>query len=250
MPTLKDDAIVLRLMDWSETSQITVLLSREHGKVSATAKGAKRNTPSVMARFSGGLESVTRGQAVWIAKPGRDLANLIEWDLVDGYWGVRRDLNAFALAMYAVDLVHHMLHDDDPHSQTFDALAGYLRTLGDASGDTSGGSGGAALLRFQWVVVEDAGYRPALEPRPRNRGGPVMHFSPRAGGLVEAGGADTWRVRRKTVEVLHAVANNQDVAAHDAQAVAGANRLLCAYCRAILDKHLPTMDAVLGNRPR
>jgi hypothetical protein len=73
MPTLKDQAVVLRLVDWSETSQIAVLLTREHGKISAVAKGAKRQTPSIASRFSGGLELLCRGEAVYITKSGRDL---------------------------------------------------------------------------------------------------------------------------------------------------------------------------------
>lgn len=242
MPTLKDDCVVLRLMDWSETSQIAVLLSRDHGKVSATAKGARRPTPSVMARFSGGLETVTRGEAVWIAKPGRDLANLTEWDLVDGYWAVRHDLRAFDLAMYAVDLAYHMLHDDDPHPATFAALSGFLeklgraRTPGEAPHDRT-------LLRFQWTVIEDAGFKPSIEAGDDRR---LMHFSPTAGGLVGAAEAGTWPVRAKTVAALRAAATGEALDDVDDSAILGANRLLCTYCCAILDRQLPTMSAVLG----
>jgi len=259
MPTLKDDCVVLRLMDWSETSQIAVLLSRDHGKVSATAKGAKRATPSVMAKFSGGLETVTRGEAVWISRPSRDLANLTEWDLTDGYWGVRRNLAAFDLAMYAVDLVHHILHDDDPHPATFEALTGFLQRLGGGRTERSDSledspptgqvsadlENAEALLRFQWNVIEDAGLRPSLEAGGDDE---VMRFSPTAGGLVGAGDANAWRVRRKTIEALRAAATGEALDEADDSAIIGANRLLCTYCRAILDKHLPTMAAVLGER--
>ena len=144
MPTIKDDAIVLRLVDWSETSQIAVLLTREHGKISATAKGAKRQTPSIMAKFSGGLELLAGGEAMLLTKPGRDLANLIEWDLRQGHWHIRRSLRAFELAMFAVDLTHHMLHDHDPHPQTYAALAEALGVLGAAA--SAGGPGGRGPL--------------------------------------------------------------------------------------------------------
>ncbi len=243
MPTLKDDCVVLRLMDWSETSQIVVLLSRDHGKVSATAKGAKRPTPSVMAKFSGGLETLTRGEAVWITRAGRDLANLTEWDLADGYWGLRRELAAFGLGMYAVDLVHHMLHDEDPHPATFEALAGLLGVLGRTDAARDGAAAQAALLRFQWSVIEDAGYRPVLDAA---TDAAVMHFSPRAGGLVDAGGEATWRIRRETVELLRGVAGGDDPDDRDRASIERANRLLCTYARTLLDKQLPTMSAILG----
>jgi len=249
MPTVKDEAIVLRLIDWSETSQIAVLLSRAHGKISATAKGAKRQTPSVLAKFSGGLELLCRGEAIFITKVGRDLANLIEWDLRDGHWSIRRNLRAFELAMYAVDLTHHMLGDDDPHPATFDALAGLLKTLD--RGDGGGGSGPAlrfgpgwaeALLGFQWAIIEDCGYRPVLET-PDTAESATLLFSASAGGLV-AGAKDQWKVRRGTVDLLRALAAGESIEAAPSESVDRANRLLCAYCRAMLDKQLPTMAAV------
>ena len=251
MPTLKDDAIVLRLIDWSETSQIVVLLTREHGKVSGTAKGAKRQTPSILAKFSGGLELLSRGEAVFITKVGRDLANLIEWDLRDGYWAVRGRLRAFELAMYAVDLTHHMLHDHDPHPVTFEALAGLLTDLSSRDADDTGTDHGgdprwgASLLRFQWAIVTDCGYQPALAGEAPT--GEAMLFSATGGGVV-ASAADAWKVRRGTIDLLRAVEAGRPIDAAPADAVERANRLLCAYCRAILDKQLPTMDALL--RPR
>ena len=81
MPSFTDSAICIRKLDWSETSQIVVLITEGHGKVSATAKGAKRQSPSTLAKFSGGIELLTAGEAVLITKPTADLANLIEWDL-------------------------------------------------------------------------------------------------------------------------------------------------------------------------
>jgi len=249
MPTVKDEAIVLRLVDWSETSQIAVLLSREHGKISGTAKGAKRRTPSVLAKFSGGLELLCRGEAVWLTKAGRDLANLIEWDLREGFWSIRKNLRAFDLAMYAVDLTHHMLHDDDPHPATFEALGGLLAALDRGENRVepkpplrSGLAWGEALLGFQWAIIEDCGYRPMLDA-PDVAESATLLFSASAGGLV-AGAKDQWKVRRGTVDLLRALAAGASIEDAPGESVDRANRLLCAYCRAVLDKQLPTMAAV------
>lgn len=240
MPTWKDHAIVLRLVDWSETSQVAALLTRDHGKVSATAKGAKRQTPSVMGKFSGGLELLSRGEAVLMTKPGRDLANLIEWDLTESCHVVRRDLRAFERAMYAADVTHHMLDDHDPHPRTFEALGVMLDDPIEPR----------SLLTFQWALINDCGYRPVLDRDAQTNqplpGGATVAFSASAGGLVaDTGGSDRWRVRASTVDLLHRVAGEGSLDVEPDQ-VERANKLLCAYCRAILDRHLPTMDAVLA----
>jgi DNA repair protein RecO (recombination protein O) len=240
MAATKDHAIVLRLIDWSETSQITVLLTREHGKVSATVKGAKRQTRSALAKYSGGLELATLGEAVMIIRSGRDLANLIEWELVDGFWGLRGNLRAFELAMYAVDLSHHLLQDHDPHPRTFEGLAGFLSQLGGQTANVDG-EYEPWLLQFQWRLIVDAGYRPTLDAGP----GRTLVFSARRGGVVKSA-SDGWKVRRQTIELLQRLGGEQPIGDAEPMTLVRANRLLCAYTRAILDKQLPTMSAVLG----
>ena len=45
MAAEKTDALVIRLADFSESSRVVTLFTRDFGKVSALAKGAKRLAP-------------------------------------------------------------------------------------------------------------------------------------------------------------------------------------------------------------
>lgn len=246
MPTVKDHAVVIRMLDWSESSQIVVLMTERHGKVSATAKGAKRTTPSTLAKFSGGIELLTAGEAVLIIKPTTDLANLIEWNLTDSHWHLRSGLRAYGLAMYAADLVHHVVQDHDPHPATYVALRALLSGLADAEHVAR------QLLRFQWTVLLDGGFKPELHCDAQtgealDDAGETLAFSASAGGLVaDTGSSDRWRVRRSTVDLLRRVASDADIDDADEATVDRANRLMCVYFRAILDRELPTMYALLG----
>lgn len=257
MPRFKDQAICIRHLDWAETSQIVVLMTEQHGKVRGIAKGSKRTSPSSIQRFSGGIDLLTRGEILGIIRPSSELATLTEWDLQDDYHHLRISLRDQRLAMYAADLVHALFADHDVHPRAFFALRQLLESLRDS--DESARQ--FALLRFQWELLDDAGYRPELEqdvhtgePLPAL---PTYNFDPQGGGLTQRNGLTDWRVRPGTVELLRKLSGGTgsgetDVASGDSGDSGGdstqrANRLLCAYIRAILDQQLPTMTFVLGS---
>ena len=205
VPTVSDIAICLRRWDYSETSQIASLLTREHGLIRALAKGAKRERGS----FSGGLDILSAGRLVAIVKPGRDLATLTEWRLEQLCRVVRRDLEANRAALYMADLIQHMLTDHDPHPVLFDAL---LHALDELEAPDQAAE---VLLKLQWRVLDETGYRPELAQDVETGADlPVdaetYAFNPRAGGLVADGaGHDRWLVRRSTVELLRSMALDQ-----------------------------------------
>ncbi|MEM7626355.1 MAG: DNA repair protein RecO [Planctomycetota bacterium] len=253
MPRFKDQAICIRDLDWSETSQVVVLLTEQHGKLRGLAKGSRRQSPSSVQRFSGGIELLTAGQVIATTRPSSELAAITEWDLQDDYFPLRRDLRGQRVAMYAADVCSAMLADADPHPGAFGLLRTLLETLcrpGGALGAAWDAEVEAALLRFQWGLLGDLGYRPELERDVRSGGTlksvPAYTFDPVAGGLTSERGIADWRVRRGTVDVLRAVASGDAELGADGAIPGRANRLLCVYVRALLDKQLPTMEVVLG----
>ncbi len=229
-----DVAIVLRRWEYSETSQTVSALSREHGVVRGLAKGAIRpGSP-----FSGGFEPMTRGHLGWIVKSGRDLSILTEWMVDEVYWATRRRPDANRAALYAVDLAARILTDHDPHPTVYDALDGVLKGL--AACDRPA----VPLCRYQWSVLEAAGWRPVVEhdvvtgdPLPETEA--VYGFRPRGGGVVSAAGEGDWAVRRETIEALQRFDSggapiDQDVAAR-------ASALLAAYTRELLGEQTEAM---------
>lgn len=202
-----EDALVLRLWDFSETSQTAALFTRGRGIVRCLAKGSKRPR----AKFSGGLELITRGEAVLIVKPGAELAQLIEWDLGECYFGLRRSVDAHLAGAYAADLVFRCVTDHDPHERLFVALADTLRRVDDGALDRAIILD--AMLRFQWDVLRETGYAPSLEVDVRTGASLEARssygFDPRLGGITRDPGAggEVWRVRSETVRVLRTLAS-------------------------------------------
>jgi len=245
MPRFKDQAICIREIDWSETSQVVALLTAEHGKLRGLAKGSKRLSPSHMQRFSGGIELLHHGQVVATTKRTAQLATITEWDLQQDFFHLRRDLTAQHLAMYGADLAGAFTVELDPRPRTFAALADLLGQLAKPAERP------LALARFQWTVIEEGGFQPELtqdiitgEPLPPR--GPYR-FDPQAGGFTAGGGDHHWGVRRQTLRLLRAIAAGEALSDAANDILARANRLLCAYARTILERELPTMRLVLGD---
>lgn len=227
---------MLRQTDWSETSQLVVLLTQNHGKRRGLAKGSQRLSPSAVQRFSGGFELLTLGQVIASARPGAGLATITEWDLQDDHWFLRRDLRAMQVGMYAAEVCDALLAEDDPHPGTYEAMRLLLASLRNhAETDT-------ALLRFHWSVLTDTGYRPELEQDVISGlklvDQDTYTFDPHHGGLTAQGNGPSWRVRRSTVQALRSI--SQANAALDAEHATRANRLMAAYLRHLLGRELLT----------
>lgn len=236
---VREDAIVLRLWDFSETSQTAALFTRGQGVVRCLAKGSKRPK----AKFSGGLELATRGEAVLIVKPTSDLAQLIEWDLRETHFGLRRRVDAHLAGMCALDLVFHAVRDHDPHERLFEALAGALVAIDGATGESAVVE---AVGRLQWATLKEAGYEPVLDRDVRTGGafpsGKTLGFDTRQGGVTSDPGArgaergEVWRVRSDTIQAVEWLGRS-DVRASDrpeVDSLARAARLLGAWIGVVL----------------
>jgi len=238
MARVIDEAVCIRHLDWSQTSQIVVLLTEHHGKLRGLAKGSKRLSPSSVQKFSGGIELLTAGQVVASVRPSQELATITEWDLHDDCLHLRQDLRRQRVALYAADILHALLLDGDPHAGSYAALRRLLEALRDRDAD-------AELARFQWDVLVDVGYRPQLDRDVHGDGelpaAAAYTFDPRAGGLTRQRPIGAWRVRRATVELMRRRAWDDA----DADTLLRANRLMCSYVRALIDRELPTMRYVL-----
>jgi DNA repair protein RecO (recombination protein O) len=175
-----DHAIVLRITEYSETSQILTLLAARHGHLRLIAKGARRSTKT---RFVAGFDLLERGDVSFVpARGDAQLGTLTEWVQRDSYSGLRRDLVRLYGGLYAAELVAGLTEEADPHPELFSALRTLLDTLaGDAPA-------APALPRFQMALLRAIGYVPDFSicvdcARPVTPGAPVF-FSATAGGLL------------------------------------------------------------------
>src|SRR5436305_7864485 len=90
MAAEKATALVLRTADWSESSRIATLWTREFGKVRALAKGGRR----LKSNFDTALDLLTECSIVFLRKSSGSLDLLTEAQVVRRFPRLRTDLPA------------------------------------------------------------------------------------------------------------------------------------------------------------
>ena len=175
--SVRVQAFVLRTVDFGERDRVVSLLSRERGKLSAFARGAR----SSRRRFGGALEPFTRLAAELRERPGAELWTLDDVFVERGHGAIRGDLARIACAGYACELAGALVRDAEPHEDLFDLLGGYLARLDE------GPAFPWDLRALELGALRAAGLMPRLDACARC-GGPAredpVRFDPAHGGVV------------------------------------------------------------------
>lgn len=152
MPAIRTSAIVLRTVDVFETSRVLTLFTRDAGKVSALAKGARR----LKSPFQSSLDLLSVCDIVCLSKGSESLDLLTEAKLLERFDAFRHDLSALYSGLYVAELLHDLTDRHDPHPRLFDAAVVTLRRLRDPLIRPR------RVLRFELALLRELGVMPAL----------------------------------------------------------------------------------------
>jgi DNA repair protein RecO (recombination protein O) len=153
MPAEKTLALVLRVIDFSESSCIVHLFTREFGKIHALAKGARRPKGP----FESALDLLAVCRIVFLRKSSDALDLLTEAKLERRFRAATRDLSRLYAGYYVAELLQQFTDLVDPHPDLFDAADRTLLAL-DHDGDVA-----VEVLNFEVRLLRWLGYLPALD---------------------------------------------------------------------------------------
>ncbi|MCU0606066.1 MAG: DNA repair protein RecO [Candidatus Edwardsbacteria bacterium] len=174
---LRDEAIVLKGQNWSETSRIVHAFALHGGRIKLVARGARRPK----SRFGAALEPGTLAQVVYYASRNSDLHTASEAAVL--WRPLCADLDAFRLAPVALELAYKAAPAETPNVALFRNLLAFLQSV-DAGPDDSRFT---RLAAFYLLALNNLGYDPVLDRclccRRPAAGGPLW-FSAARGGLV------------------------------------------------------------------
>lgn len=143
---------MLRVRPYGEVDKIATFLTRDFGKLTGIAKGAKNSRR----RFPNCLEPFARVRVYFRTRPGATLAFLEHCELTHPATGMATP-SRFAYGSYLLELVDRLTHEADPIGEVYDLLEAGLT-------DIENGSVASSLLRaFEMQLLRDLGYAPPFE---------------------------------------------------------------------------------------
>ena len=146
------NAIVIRTVEFSETSLVLTLFTRNLGKIHGIAKGARRLKNS----FESALDLLAQINVSFIRKNGESLDLLTEAKLLARFRPTAANLSALNAGYYLAELLDLATADADPAAELYDLAAKTLDRY------ALGGKIGSAREHFEWGLLDHLGEKPSL----------------------------------------------------------------------------------------
>jgi len=172
MSLYRDRAVVVRTHKLGEADRIVVLLTAEHGKVRAIAKGIRKTK----SRFGGRLEPLTHVSL--LLYQGRELDIVSQAETIDPTRPLMEDLDRLTQGLALLEAVDRLTPDREPVPDLYRMLVGALRTLATRPSEL-------VVPAFFWKVLASEGLRPELDRCVRcGTDGPLVAFDLDEGGTL------------------------------------------------------------------
>ncbi len=145
-------ALVLRVTPWSETSLIANIYTRDFGKLSVLAKGARRPKSP----FEAALDLLSICRVVFIPKSADALDILTEAKLQKRFRGGQRELLRLYAGYYVAELLDRLTDKGDRQPEIFELAETTLDSLSDPQADIR-----AVVLRWELQMLRLVGHLPS-----------------------------------------------------------------------------------------
>mgnify|MGYP001036699745 CR=1 FL=1 len=174
----RTDAIILRRSDFGEADRLLTLYTREFGKISALAKGARKP----QSRKTGHVELFMRTN--FLIASGRNIDIITQADMIESFPQLSNDLVRTTYAAYAVELLDRFTPEEDRNLSLYDLLQNTIGRLATTDNLL------LAARYYELRLLSITGYQPQLFRSVMN-GEEIQQedqfFSAELGGLLRPG---------------------------------------------------------------
>lgn len=238
MPLYRDEVVVLRTHKLGEADRIVTMLSRQHGKIRAVAKGVRRTA----SKFGARLEPFMVADAQFYE--GRSLDTITQAVSIGAYGAeITADYGSYTAASVMVETADK-LTEDDGSLQQYLLLVGALRSLARREHHAS-----LTLDSYLLRSFAIAGWSPSFHDcAVTGAPGPHSAFVVQLGGVVSDAVAPPGapRLDAATIGLLSALLSGDwDAAeASDERTRAQASGIVAAYAQFHLERKLRSLEHV------
>jgi len=153
MVLFKTNAIIVKAYPFRDYDKRVVMLTRDHGKLTAIAPYAQKSKK----RFGAGLETLTLVSAEIREKETSSLVRLQEVKIIDSFAPLKKDIIKIAYGSYFLEVVSEVMREKESASALFDFLHYFLKGLQKTKNE-------AWLARFFEIkLLNNIGFKPELE---------------------------------------------------------------------------------------
>jgi DNA repair protein RecO (recombination protein O) len=147
----KTDAVILKAMKYRETSKIVTLYTRQFGKISAVAKGAR----GVKSKFGAALEPMSYVSVVLYRKENRALQYITQCDIIKPFLDLFNKIEKMSVGMCVVELMDAVMHNEEENPPMFRLLVETLDAV-----DSSRKNVQNLFLFFEIHLASLLGFKP------------------------------------------------------------------------------------------
>lgn len=143
-------AVVLRHWDYGETDRMVILFTKERGKLTALAKGARKP----LSRKAGHLEPFTQ-LSLQLAQ-GSGIPMIIQAETIEAYLPLRQDLSRLSQALYVLEVLERFTFEGEENRPLYQLAVQTLQRLAALYQPQ------VVLRYFDVQMLSMVGYRPQL----------------------------------------------------------------------------------------
>lgn len=239
MPLYRDEAVVLRTHKLGEADRIVTMLTRQHGKVRAVAKGVRRTASKFGARLEPFMVADVQ------LYEGRSLDIITQAESVGSYGAeITADYGSYTAASAMVETADKLTTDAEPSLQQYLLLVGALRSLARSEHGSS-----LTLDSYLLRALSIAGWSPSFNDcSVTGAPGPHSAFVVQLGGVVadEVAPPGAPRLDAQTLLLLSSLLTGEWETANEAddRSRAQASGVVAAYTQFHLDRGLRSLEHV------
>jgi len=208
MSILETDAVILSDMPQGETSKIIRVFSKDYGRLSLIAKGARK----LKNRFGGSLDPLNHVHIVYYYKDNRDLHIVTQCDIINPYSAVKKHLEKLTIGLSIAEIIVNLVVEEESNTPLFDLMNRSLEALENAEKN---------FINIYWyfltrfLQLSGFGLNPA-ERDCQNCGSEIQkhaaYFSMSRGGMLCSSCSQpnvNRRISGETVQVLKQIVNRE-----------------------------------------